>query len=237
MLKMEFTGERIVPDKTPDSIIITHKSLYNFAVEKTHLLHSLNIQPLVLDLACGYGYASPLFIAKNYVGGDVSFNAVKFAQSKYNERVFDTHFVCLNACELPFSDNSFDGIVSIETIEHLPNIEIFLSECKRVLKKNGIFVCSSPNKQFSTYNPYHKVELYDIVFITIIQLFFKNVTFYSQNYMSNKSRFYIKLGKILPSFVKRLLLKTHRPRIGSNNNSIFPYKPNCAVTIAVGVKE
>ena len=46
----------------------------------------------------------------------------------------------------PSPDNSFDIIISVENLEHLPNIDQHLFEVKRVLKPNGIYLIKTPNK-------------------------------------------------------------------------------------------
>ena len=47
--------------------------------------------------------------------------------------------------DLPFPDNFFDYIVCIEGIEHLENHFHLLREFKRILKKNGKLVLTTPN--------------------------------------------------------------------------------------------
>ena len=47
--------------------------------------------------------------------------------------------------EFPFEDNSFDSITAGELIEHIANIDLFLTECKRVLKPKGKLIFSTPN--------------------------------------------------------------------------------------------
>ncbi len=45
----------------------------------------------------------------------------------------------------PIPSNSVDVITSTETIEHLINVDLFLEEAHRVLKKNGLFILSTDN--------------------------------------------------------------------------------------------
>ena len=40
---------------------------------------------------------------------------------------------------LPFSDGSFDAVLSIATMEHVNGIELLLAEITRVLKNKGLF--------------------------------------------------------------------------------------------------
>jgi len=52
--------------------------------------------------------------------------------------------VDLNA-DLPFPDNSFDGINLKDVFEHLENPAHIVRECARILKPGGILVFSTPN--------------------------------------------------------------------------------------------
>lgn len=47
-----------------------------------------------------------------------------------------------------FKDNTFDRIVSLETLEHTPKPLTFLSELYRILKPNGVIVMSLPPRGF-----------------------------------------------------------------------------------------
>jgi len=51
----------------------------------------------------------------------------------------------LNKFPWPFKDNEFDTIVALELILYIKNIDMFLSECKRILKSDGILILSTPN--------------------------------------------------------------------------------------------
>ena len=45
----------------------------------------------------------------------------------------------------PIENESFDAIFAGEIIEHLYDTELFLSECNRILKNDGILVLTTPN--------------------------------------------------------------------------------------------
>lgn len=47
---------------------------------------------------------------------------------------------------LPFSDNSFDIVMSFDVIEHIPDTDAHLNEVRRVLKPGGHYLLQTPNK-------------------------------------------------------------------------------------------
>ncbi|MFA5029369.1 MAG: class I SAM-dependent methyltransferase [Patescibacteria group bacterium] len=46
---------------------------------------------------------------------------------------------------LPFGDNEFETILSFETIEHVPQPQVFIKELSRILKPAGLMVLTTPN--------------------------------------------------------------------------------------------
>jgi 2-polyprenyl-3-methyl-5-hydroxy-6-metoxy-1,4-benzoquinol methylase len=51
----------------------------------------------------------------------------------------------LNVDKIPLKNHSVDIILAGELIEHIPDTIFFLSECNRVLKKDGYLILSTPN--------------------------------------------------------------------------------------------
>ncbi len=47
-----------------------------------------------------------------------------------------------------FPDGSFDGVVTVEVLEHVMQDEKFLSEVYRVLKPGGFFLMTTPNGDY-----------------------------------------------------------------------------------------
>jgi len=116
----------------------------------------------VLDLSCGQGYGSYLLStwgAKSVVGVDIDDPTITVAGELFKRDHLS--YICGNGENLfMFPDDSFDLIISCETIEHVPNPYIFLGELKRVLRNNGTLILTCPNDHYyfpedTQSNPYH----------------------------------------------------------------------------------
>ena len=93
----------------------------------------------LLDVPSGPGY-----FAKQ--AGDSGFDAVAAEIDESLHVLPGVSYVNANMGEkLPFPDNSFDYVVSIEGIEHTENSFRFLRECARVLKSGGLMFLTTPN--------------------------------------------------------------------------------------------
>ena len=142
----------------------------------------------VLDIACGCGYGSSFLSDKGariVVGGDISAEAVDAGRRSFGRQGLD--FFLLNVTMLPFADNSLDVVISMETIEHLERPEELLTECKRVLKEGGVFICSTPCMNYPTITgAYHVHEFTQDEFRNILPRFFNSAQFYGQERKSRK---------------------------------------------------
>jgi ubiquinone/menaquinone biosynthesis C-methylase UbiE len=180
-IDMEFTGERVVPGKTPQTIYDEHIYRYIFAA-------GLAENKVVLDVACGTGYGTCYMAEKGsgkVVGVDISAEAVDYARERFGKDN-KASFVCANAIRLPFGDDAFDMIVSFETVEHIRQCGKFLAECRRVLKGNGLLICSTPNRRIFSpklakpINTYHVKEFWPEEFYRLLRRYFADITFYGQ---------------------------------------------------------
>jgi len=156
---------------------------------------------VVLDIACGSGTGTTYLAgkgAKMVVGADISPDALIDAK-RYDEGREGIEFILSDAEILPFVDNSFDVIVSLETIEHLKHPGRFLAECRRILGKKGIFICSTPNKKvYSPWfrkpvNPYHVREFYPEEFHDLLGKYFIDVKAYGQQQLNLGERMKLQL--------------------------------------------
>jgi SAM-dependent methyltransferase len=137
-MTLEFTGERFVTE-CQGEMVYEHWHRYLLAREYAH-------GKRVLDIPCGEGYGSHLLagVADSVVGVDISNEAVAHASEKYRKQ--NLQYIAASGTQMPLPDASFDFIVSFEMIEHIHEQEAFLREVNRLLKPDGVFLISSPNR-------------------------------------------------------------------------------------------
>lgn len=97
-----------------------------------------------LDIGCGPGTFISLLKKTKSIGIDISKNQIFYAKKNYENRYksFRTY-----KNKIPLKNNSIDTISLIELIEHLEDkdLALLMKECKRVLKKNGKIIFTTPN--------------------------------------------------------------------------------------------
>jgi SAM-dependent methyltransferase len=107
-----------------------------------------------LDLGCGVGHSFHLLAPRTTVGVDVDAEAL--AGQDRETAVADMR-------DLPFGDDSFASVVSVQSLEHVPDPERVLAEAARVLEPGGVAVFVTPNRLTlgrpdEIIDPYHHVE-------------------------------------------------------------------------------
>jgi ubiquinone/menaquinone biosynthesis C-methylase UbiE len=112
----------------------------------------------VLEIGIGSGFTVSRLaqVAKVCVGLDISGETLKLNQSRnelFNVRM---NLVLASATHIPMPDNTFDMVVSIGCLHHIPDIDQAVSEIHRVLKPGGIFkgmVYNRNSYRFRIYIP------------------------------------------------------------------------------------
>ena len=123
------------------------------AYTDTQELISLTKDKDILEVGCGRGLMlSKLVAAKKRSGIDPSSVAIDFAILQNPNTEYRVAF----AEKLPFGDNSFDLVYSLEVIEHVKEYESMVEEIFRVLKPGGVVYIQTPN--------YPIKRLYDFIF-------------------------------------------------------------------------
>ena len=174
---MDISGERFIPEEHDIIIALEHWHRY---------LHILDIvkNKKVIDIASGTGYGTNLLAsnAKNITGIDISEKAVLNSKKEYVQD--NLNYLIGSVENIPFDDNTIDVVVSFETIEHISEeLQVkFLKEVKRVLKDDGIFIVSTPEKHHYSdirnySNEFHIKEFYEKEFQDFLNNYFSNINF------------------------------------------------------------
>jgi ubiquinone/menaquinone biosynthesis C-methylase UbiE len=123
----------------------------------------------ILDLGCGKGHVSAMMSLyfKKVESIDVEnaseegsiFNAKILGKGwhrkvwKEFEKKYSVRYRYYDGKKIPFEDGSFDVVVANAVIEHVDDVDVFLKEIKRVLKKEGkLFIFRCPQKYSLTEN-------------------------------------------------------------------------------------
>ena len=95
----------------------------------------------VLDVGCGVG-GSSRHIAMRYQANvtGITLSPVQAERARRMSTDDRTHFLVADAMEMPFADETFDLVWSLESGEHMPDKEAFVRELLRVCKENGTIV-------------------------------------------------------------------------------------------------
>lgn len=169
------TGERMVPEFSEGGLEYgEHMVRYEAALP-------LVKNKLVLDIASGSGYGTAMLgtTAKQVTGVDYDKDAIAYATTTYGKP--NTKYVQGSATAIPLGDNSVDVVVSFETLEHIEDYEKFIKEIKRVLKKDGLLILSTPNdKEFPEGAHYHIHEFERKELEKLVAKYFKNTKSYFQ---------------------------------------------------------
>ncbi|MGA7935992.1 MAG: methyltransferase domain-containing protein [Kovacikia sp.] len=131
----------------------------------------------ILDVGCGIG-GSSLYLAKKFNASAIGITLSPVQAKRATERAQAAGmgggaqpvatFQVADALKMPFADQSFDLIWSLESGEHMPDKSKFLQECYRVLKPGGTFLfvtwCHRPTDQqpLSTSEQEHLERIYQV---------------------------------------------------------------------------
>lgn len=177
----------------------------------------------VLDVGCGLG-ANLVYLcklgARRVTALDINSVQVRCAQSmlvdRYPHFVSHIEFVVADAANMPFDNQSFDVLISADTLEHVDNLRGTLLECSRVLRPGGrLYVYFPP-----FYGPWgaHMVNWINLPWCQILfaestlvgvarQLERKGVAL--NNQLPPETRLDLRDGDVIP-FVNHLTLRRFR---------------------------
>jgi SAM-dependent methyltransferase len=159
--KSRLTGERPQQGVTPDSLLALHEAGYRAVLERIG-------DGRILDVGCGQGFESARFLTadRQVVGADYSSDAVSVAAERYAPD--GLRVAQMDALDLGFADDSFDGACSSHLIEHFTDPEPHVAELARVIRPDGTVCILTPNEPADFENPFHlhlftRTELRDML--------------------------------------------------------------------------
>ncbi|OJJ23728.1 methyltransferase type 11 [marine bacterium AO1-C] len=133
-------------------------------------LSALNLQDQEVLLELGHGNCGHL--SKIFKTAEVAYYGLDISETmhqeaiKLNESLRKDHqisFSLYNGEKIPFEDNFFDKVMTVNTIYFWNNPSAFLQEIYRVLKSGGKCLITFAQKDFMEKLPFvkHRFELYD----------------------------------------------------------------------------
>ena len=183
---LPFTGERFTPECVRE-IAYEHWHRYAFAL-------SLVGGKQVLDAACGEGFGAALLASKagSVMAIDIDPSSIEHATQRYGAQD-NLSFRQDDVTQLDsLPDDSFDVIVSFETLEHVMEQDRMLAGFSRLLKADGILLVSTPDKKnysdaTGVVNPHHVCELYFSEFSELLDRHFNAKKIYTQKLLFQSS--------------------------------------------------
>ncbi|MEM9927642.1 MAG: methyltransferase domain-containing protein [Cyanobacteria bacterium P01_D01_bin.50] len=127
----------------------------------------------ILDVGCGIG-GSSLYLAEKFNAAATGITLSPVQAQRAGERAVEfglsdrTNFQVADALNMPFEDNSFDLVWSLESGEHMPDKQKFLAECYRVLKPGGKLILvtwchrSTNESPLSADEKKHLAQIYEV---------------------------------------------------------------------------
>ena len=106
----------------------------------------------LLDIGCGGGLLSePMCrLGANVVGIDASVKNIKVAKFHARKNKLKINYKVASPEKLK-SKIKFDIILNMEIVEHVENIDFFIKESAKLLKKNGVMFVATLNKTLKSY--------------------------------------------------------------------------------------
>jgi len=108
----------------------------------------------VLDLGCGVGHSFDKLAPRETVGVDIDPGALEGQERET---------VVADIRKVPFGDRSFSSVISMHSVEHVPDPEKVVAEAARMVETDGRVVFVTPNRLTfgrpdEIIDPFHYIE-------------------------------------------------------------------------------
>jgi len=178
----------------------------------------INLGDNVLEVGCGRGYfLSELQKRGNdVVGVELNENAIEFAKQN-NIKVLNTSLD-------EIKDEKFDVICSFQVLEHINNVENFITDCCRLLKTNGKLIFTVPNNDAFFFKSNKLIKKSNESYINQLQTVALNMPPHHMGLWNLKSL--KKMQKVFPLQVICIDEETNNSRNFLNNQILRDRYPN-----------
>ena len=119
-------------------------------------LNNLKDKPLssikVLDIGCGGGLVSePMYrLGAEVTGLDASLKNINVAKIYSKKKNLKIEYICSSPEKLKIK-KKFDVLLMLEIVEHVDDINFFIKQSSKFLKKNGLMFIATLNKTLKSY--------------------------------------------------------------------------------------
>ncbi|MCP3031728.1 methyltransferase domain-containing protein [Halobacillus sp. A1] len=156
------TGERIIPKEMNimNRMLLEHVARYHFCEPY--------IKGRVLDIACGVGYGAA-HIAKvrkesidEIIGADICEDTINYAIQNYYHPLLNFQTGDIMNDNWVEEIGRFDTVLSFETIEHIPDVQVFMEHMHKLLEPGGTLVLSTPfgkGLNHPSGSPFHHFQM------------------------------------------------------------------------------
>ncbi len=102
----------------------------------------------ILDIGCGGGIVcEPLArLGAKVTGIDAAGDNIKVAKEHAIQRDLKIDYKNITSEELAEKDKKYDVVLALEIVEHVDNLPLFFESCAKLLKKDGILIVSTLNR-------------------------------------------------------------------------------------------
>jgi len=107
----------------------------------------------ILDIGCGGGLlCEPLNrLGATITGIDASNDNIEVAKLHSKQMNLNSKYIHTAPENLDLKNNTYDALLCMEVVEHLKDVNLFIENCSKLIKKNGIMFVATINKNLKSY--------------------------------------------------------------------------------------
>lgn len=107
----------------------------------------------ILDIGCGGGVlCEPMArLGADVVGADAAANSIEIARAHARESKLTIDYRATTAEELAAAGETFDVVLAMEVVEHVADVDLFLSKCAQMVRPGGAMFVATINRTLKAF--------------------------------------------------------------------------------------